>query len=86
MVCACCTWHVVLADMACVYVDLHDVAGGNVCGLSGRGCGGWLLGLDISRYVRVSGGWLCVRDVGPDAGCVDGACNARVVMNGCGCE
>ncbi len=32
-----------------VYVDSHCVAGGNVCGVSGRGCGrGWL---DIRRYV-----------------------------------
>jgi hypothetical protein len=42
------TWH--------VCVDLHDVAGTNVCDASGRGCGGWLLGLDVRRYVRVSGG------------------------------
>jgi hypothetical protein len=33
----------------CVYVDLHDITGGNVCGVSGRGCGGgWV---DIRGYV-----------------------------------
>jgi hypothetical protein len=80
-------WSVALADMVCVYVVLHDAAGGNVCGVSGRGCGDcWL---DVRGYVRVSGGRAlceshraCVRDVGPDAGCMDWLCDTCVVTGG----
>jgi hypothetical protein len=54
--CPCCTWRVVLVSLESVHVDLHDVAGGNVCGVSGRGCGGGCWGLDVSWYVRGSGG------------------------------
>jgi hypothetical protein len=66
---------VALADMACVYVDLHDAAGGNVCGVSGRGCGGGCWGRTsagtydtavadccASRIGRVCGTWGRMRD------------------------
>jgi hypothetical protein len=82
-------WSVALADMVCVYVVLHDVAGGIVCGVSGRGCGGggWL---DIRGYVLGSGGWVLfelrsLRSVcGTWAGCEMHGWGVRCVY-GCDC-